>query len=107
MKYAIESKSMKSDEADVHVLIGNLQNFKGNHSEAINSYNEALQITPNDAEVIYNKACTLDKIGNLDEAIENYKKAQSLNDQIPSMNLRNALIKKMSSKQKDINSTNK
>jgi len=97
-KHAMRSIELKSDESDVHVLMGNLENLEGKHQNALNYYSKALEITSDDAETIYNQALTFDKLGQLDEAIQKYQKAIDLNKAIPSTNLRNAIAKKMRQK---------
>ena len=51
----------------------------GYHEEAIADYNKLSETYPENAMIRYTKGLVLKKIGNLDEAIENYKKAVELN----------------------------
>jgi tetratricopeptide (TPR) repeat protein len=41
-------------------------------AEALESYDRALALRPDDAEVLYNRGNALEELGRLDEALENY-----------------------------------
>jgi tetratricopeptide (TPR) repeat protein len=50
------------------VMSGDNCDNDGNYDSAINHYNRALQIDPEDADVWFNKGITLKKIGNYNES---------------------------------------
>ena len=47
----------------------------GNHQEAINAYNKAIQLNPKDAEAYGNRGVAYSKLGNYQQAIKDYNKA--------------------------------
>lgn len=51
---------------------------QGNYKEAIECYDKALKLDPNDTIVLNNKAFALEHMGNYDEAMECYNKAMSI-----------------------------
>jgi Flp pilus assembly protein TadD len=79
--------------ADVLVLLGNLHNALGQPLDACAAYQEALRVAPDDGEIYHNLACTQDRLGDLDAAVENYRTARRLSPHIPDTNLRNAIAK--------------
>jgi tetratricopeptide (TPR) repeat protein len=54
---------------------GNLKDSQGRYEEAIADYDRALQIDPDDADALFDKAETLQKMGKLKEAENLVKKA--------------------------------
>ena len=53
-------------------------NLLGKHNEAIASYDNAIKIDPNDADVWNNKGLALHALGNDDEAKKCYNKSREL-----------------------------
>ena len=89
---------IESKRADVLVLLGNLYNVLGEPVQACAAYQDALNVAPDDGEVYYNLACTQDKLGLLEAAVDNYRAARRLNPNIPDANLRNAVAKLLASR---------
>ena len=54
---------------------GNLKDNQGKYEEAIADYDRALQIDPDDADALFDKAETLQKMGKLKEAEKLVEKA--------------------------------
>ena len=54
---------------------GNLKDSQGKYEEAITDYDRALQIDPDDADALFDKAETLQKMGKLKEAEKLVEKA--------------------------------
>jgi tetratricopeptide (TPR) repeat protein len=54
---------------------GNLKDSQGKYEEAIADYDRALQIDPDDADVLFDKAETLQKMGKYKEAEKLVEKA--------------------------------
>jgi tetratricopeptide (TPR) repeat protein len=54
---------------------GNLKDSQGNYEEAIADYDKALQIDPDDADALFDKAETLQKMGKFKEAEKLVEKA--------------------------------
>jgi tetratricopeptide (TPR) repeat protein len=74
-------RSLELDDgshADVHVNLGNLELLEGNVDLALEYYNKALNLRPNDAEIVFNLGMALDRKQNLSEAIALYHRARSL-----------------------------
>jgi tetratricopeptide (TPR) repeat protein len=57
------------------VMEGNLKDSQGKYEEAIASYDKALQIDPDDADALFDKAETLQKMGKFKEAEKLVEKA--------------------------------
>ncbi len=68
VKYLKEAIDTYPRNANAHLLMGNCQDCMDNVDEALASYDKALWIDPDNAEVWFNKGMTLKKIGNLKEA---------------------------------------
>ena len=51
----------------------------GNHEEALQAYEKALTLNPDDSDAWYNKGKTLDKLSRHEEALQAYDKALELN----------------------------
>lgn len=100
MQHCLRCLELESKRADVLVLLGNLYNILGQYLEACAAYQSALAVAPEDGEIYYNLACTQDKLGQLEEAIDNYRKARKYNSNIPDTNLRNAVAKLMAQRVK-------
>lgn len=66
------------EEAQVHLVIGNMLKASGDLESAIAEYREAVQIEPNLANTHYELGRGLHVAGKLDEAIEEYRKALNL-----------------------------
>jgi tetratricopeptide (TPR) repeat protein len=54
---------------------GNLKDSQGKYEEAIADYDKALQIDPDDADALFDKAETLQKMGKFKEAEKLVEKA--------------------------------
>jgi tetratricopeptide (TPR) repeat protein len=57
------------------VMEGNLKDSQGKYEEAIADYDKALQIDPDDADALFDKAETLQKMGRFKEAEKLVEKA--------------------------------
>ena len=76
--------------------MGNVLKDQGKLEEAIESYNKALSLKPDYAEVYNNMGNILTDQGKLEEAIETYKKALSLKPDYTTAHRNLSLIKKYS-----------
>ena len=63
-----------SDNVSALVNKGLALDSSGNHAQAIQYYDMALAIDPNDVDALYNKGNALDSLGNHTEAISYYNK---------------------------------
>jgi tetratricopeptide (TPR) repeat protein len=86
----IAKKSME------HMVMGNTMYSMGKYKDAIDSFNESLQIEPGNNIAWNNKGLALAKSGKIDEAIACYDKALQIepNDHVILNNKGNALYKK-------------
>lgn len=57
---------------------GNLFDSQGKYEKAIEAYNHALEIVPDDADVLYDKAETLVKLGRVPEAMRIFDTATQM-----------------------------
>ena len=89
---------LETKRADVLVLLGNLYNTLDQPLQACAAYQDALNVAPDDGEIVYNLACTQDRLGDLEAAVDNYRRARQLNPNIPDVNLRNAVAKLVAQK---------
>ena len=60
------------------VEYGNLRDSQGRYDEALTAYDSALRIDPDDADALFDKGETLEKMGNLLEAKKFYDRAMAL-----------------------------
>lgn len=60
------------------VEYGNLRDSQGRYDEALAAYDSALRIDPDDADALFDKGETLEKMGNLLEAKKFYDRAMAL-----------------------------
>ncbi|OPY41919.1 MAG: Tetratricopeptide repeat protein [Methanoregulaceae archaeon PtaU1.Bin222] len=60
------------------VEAGNLRDLQGQYDKAITAYDSALRIDPEDADALYDKGETLEKMGRLMEAQKCYTLAMNL-----------------------------
>jgi len=60
------------------VEVGNLRDSQGRYEEALAAYDSALRIVPEDADALFDKGETLEKMGRLQEAQKFYDLALSL-----------------------------
>ena len=76
-----QQSSSPEDQNSVSALInkGNAFSELGRHQEAIQSYDQALEIDPNNAVALNNKGFSLMNLGNFKEAISNYKRSIEIN----------------------------
>ena len=69
----MELEQMKKEHE--WVTIANLKDSQGEYEEAIAAYDKALQIDPDDADALFDKAETLQKMGKFQEAEKLVEKA--------------------------------
>jgi tetratricopeptide (TPR) repeat protein len=69
-------------DADAYINKGLSLYYLGNNDEAIECYDKALEINPQNADAYYKKGLSLYYLGNNDEAIECYDKALEINPPI-------------------------
>jgi tetratricopeptide (TPR) repeat protein len=62
-----------------YVLIGNEHYYENEYEHAIDYYEKALQIDPDNAYVLFSKGEALGKLGKYEEAIKYYDKALEIN----------------------------
>jgi tetratricopeptide (TPR) repeat protein len=61
-------KQELADRAHRYILEGNYYHFQGKFDLAVNSYNKALEIDPDNADAWFNKGMSLKKIGSDEES---------------------------------------
>jgi len=87
LEYALSlaRQAVLLDEGDArgHARVGFVSLYQKHHEASINAYLRALQLNPNDAEVISDLADTYAHSGRSDEAVELIKKAMHLNPFYP------------------------
>jgi tetratricopeptide (TPR) repeat protein len=71
----LDRKLQESPSADLYFKKGLIYNSLQNYQAALNSYSEALQLEPNNAEIMGEMAEGLSVLGNNQDAIEFFKKA--------------------------------
>ena len=85
LDYLEKGTKYKSDTlTSFYRLIGSIADDTGNPKLALQVYEDALKITPNDAVIRYDLAITHYRLGNNKEAKENLKKAIELQNNYPS-----------------------
>ncbi|MGA2802240.1 MAG: tetratricopeptide repeat protein [Verrucomicrobiota bacterium] len=55
----------------------------GQHSQALNCYNQAIVLAPEDAIFLVNRANLQMELGNLEEAMQDFERAQKVHPQLP------------------------
>lgn len=70
--------ALDPEYADVYLRWGETLYLQGEYQEAIEKYNTALQLDPANTWALYDLACAYVKIGNISDAINNIKKAISM-----------------------------
>jgi TolB-like protein/lipopolysaccharide biosynthesis regulator YciM len=83
LSLARQAVSLDDGDARGHARVGFVSLYQKNHEASINAYQRALQLNPNDAEVIADLADTFTHCGRSDEAVELIKKAMHLNPFYP------------------------
>lgn len=87
LEYALDlaRQAVSLDEGDArgHARVGFVALYQKNHEASVNAYQRALQLNPNDADVIADLADTYAHCGRSKEAIELIKKAMHLNPFYP------------------------
>jgi len=71
--------SIVTNEAKVYFQRGIVDFQQGNMSQAVSSFNKAIEISPNYANAYYNRGVAYFKSNKFDEAISDYDKSVSLN----------------------------
>jgi len=82
---SLARKAVSLDESDArgHARVGFVSLYQKKHEASISAYQRALQLNPNDAEVMSDLADTYTHSGRSEEAIELIKKAMHLNPFYP------------------------
>jgi len=83
LSLARQAVSLDEGDARGHARVGFVALYQKNHEASINAYQRALQLNPNDAEVIADFADTYSHCGRSDEAVKLIKKAMHLNPFYP------------------------
>ncbi|TNF88208.1 MAG: tetratricopeptide repeat protein [Gammaproteobacteria bacterium] len=80
---ARQAVTLDDGDARGHARVGFISLYQKNHEASINAYLRALQLNPNDADVIADLADTYAHSGHSDEAVALIKKAMHLNPFYP------------------------
>src|SRR5574341_616109 len=72
---ACSREGMRIDEAQSHVVVGEMLRARGDLEGAIAEYREAIQISPTTANAYYRLGRAFHTQGRLDEAIQHYQEA--------------------------------
>ena len=83
LSIAKEAVSIDEGDARGHAGVGFVTLYQKNHAASINAYQRALQLNPNDADVISELGDTYSHAGRAAEAVELLKKAMHLNPFYP------------------------
>jgi adenylate cyclase len=83
LSLARQAVSLDEGDARGHARVGFVSLYQKNHEASINAYQRALQLNPNDAEVMSDLADTYAHSGRSDEAVELLRKAMHLNPFYP------------------------
>ncbi len=83
LKYATLAIEHDDDEAWGHWAMGGYLVFCGQHDRAISAYQRALELNPNDADVMNDFGLCLSCAGRSKEAVEMMRKAMWLNPHYP------------------------
>jgi len=78
VKYLKEAIEKYPRNANAHMLLGNCQDCMDKVDDAIASYDKALQMDPDNAEVWFNKGMTLKKKGQITESTQCIEKCINL-----------------------------
>lgn len=70
--------SLKPNEPEYHLEIGNVHSERGQFHDALASYNRAIALKPDYAEAYVNRGIALKALNRLDEALTSYNRATSL-----------------------------
>ncbi|KAJ1970836.1 hypothetical protein H4R35_005625 [Dimargaris xerosporica] len=89
-----QSLDLAPDHADVHVNLASAYflHLKDAH-KALTHLEKATELAPDDGEVHYNYGCILEATGQLEQAIEKYRRALGMGVKRADMNLRNAMAR--------------
>jgi tetratricopeptide (TPR) repeat protein len=80
LRYACRAVELDSDHKEAHDLLGYLFFTIGNYESALNSYKEALRVSPQDAMAWYNLGCVHEALDKTEEAESAWKEAISLDE---------------------------
>ena len=83
LKYATLAIARDDDEAWGHWALGGYHLFCGQHDRAIAAFQRALELNPNDADVINDFGPCLSCAGRAKEGVEMMRKAMRLNPHYP------------------------
>jgi tetratricopeptide (TPR) repeat protein len=78
----VNAEVNKSPEPDLTLLYSNLGDEyfqKGDYAAAINNYNQALQISPHDADIYYKLGLVHHQLGDYEAAVGEYNKSTNIN----------------------------
>ena len=76
--YATRGVALSGNAAESHVTLGRLLNASGRHTEAVASFNRALELRPKEADAIVGLAEAFDKLGRGEDADRMYRQAIAL-----------------------------
>jgi len=77
--YIDKAIETNSNNADVLVAVGYVNEIAGNYTEALNYYEKALLINGSNADALFHKGHVLEFLNRQEEAFEIYKKAYEIN----------------------------
>jgi len=80
---ALKALHLDKDEFRAHWVLGGIYLHDGNHAQSIAEFDKALQINPNDANLLSWSAEALVYGGQLDEAVERCNRAIKINPNCP------------------------
>lgn len=75
LKYAKEAYTLNPKDINSRILIGNIYFETGKYKEALDHYSSALELAPENSQLLYNIASSHMKLGDEFAAIEYFKKA--------------------------------
>ncbi|KAJ1920929.1 hypothetical protein H4219_000982 [Mycoemilia scoparia] len=96
-----ESLKIDPGKPDTLVNLGNIYVVvKKDANKAIEYFQKAIELAPNDGEIAFNYACTLEAVGKLGDAAKNYEVAHKNGIEKAGTNLRNVMAKILKEKLK-------
>ncbi len=73
--YAARGVALGAGNPEAHITLGEVQNAKGNHADAVRSFERALTLQPNDPSALIGLARAYEKQGRAADAEATYRKA--------------------------------